>query len=128
VKIALKVAAGVVAGLAVILFVALGIQFLLGGNLTSINIHNDSNVPLRAVAIFVPGSVFSGHTTDMSPGDSGGFAVDTQMLVPLRIVFDAEGQHHEVSRRVLLPPVGAYFISIHIDSRMQVSVVRRILW
>lgn len=116
------------AGLAVILLVALGIQFLLGGNLTSINIYNDSNVPLRAVAIFVPGSVFSGHTTDMAPGDSGGFAVDTQMLVPLRIVFDAQGQHYEVSRRVLLPPVGAYFILIHIDSQMQVSVVRRILW
>jgi hypothetical protein len=128
VKIALKIAGEVAVGLGVILLVALFIQFLLSGNTTSIDGHNDSRVPLKAVAVFVPGSVFSGHPSDMPPESWGGFGAETQMVLPLRVVFDAQGQHYEVSRRVLLPPFGAYFVAIHIDPQMQVSVVRRILW
>ncbi|HYJ05755.1 MAG TPA: hypothetical protein VEX43_11510 [Chthoniobacterales bacterium] len=127
-KRALTIAAGVAVGLAVIVVVLLAIQFLISGNLTGIDVHNDSNVPLQAVAVFVPGAVASGHRSDMSPGDWGGFGVQTKMFLPLRIVFDAQGQHYEVSRRVLLPPIGAYNIKIHIDPQMQVKVVRRILW
>ncbi|MEY2564299.1 MAG: hypothetical protein QOH88_2492 [Verrucomicrobiota bacterium] len=127
-KRALTAFAAIALGLAIIFTLALGIQFLLGGNLTSINVHNDSKVPLEGVTIFAPGSESRGQFHSMGPGDSGGFAVDTQLLVPLRIVFDAGRQHYEVSRRVFLPPFGAYFIRIHIGPRMQVSVVRRILW
>jgi hypothetical protein len=127
-KRAATIVAAIALGLAIILLVALGIQFLISGNLTGIDVHNDSNRPLKSVAVFVPESVSSGHASDMSPGDWGGFAVDTRMFLPLRIVFDAEGQHYEVSRSVILPPIGAYHIAIYIDPQMQVSVVRRILW
>lgn len=127
-KIALKLAGGVAAGLAVVFLIALFIQFLLSGNLTGIDVHNDSGVALQGVAVVVPGADSRGQFHDMGPGDWGGFSVDTRMFLPLRIVFDAEGQHYEVSRPVLLPPVGAYNIAIYITPQMKVSVVRRILW
>ncbi len=127
-KIALKVAAGLAAGLAIILGIAVFIQFLLSGNLTGVDVHNDSNVHLQGVAVVVPGADSRGQFHDMAPGDWGGFGVDTRMFLPLRIVFDAGGQHYEVSHRVVLPPVGAYQVAVHIDPQMQVSVVRRILW
>ena len=127
-KRALTIAAGVAVGLAVIVVVLLAIQFLISGNLTGVDVHNDSGFALQGVAVVVPGASSRGQFDDMAPGDWGGFGVDTQMFLPLRIVFDAQGQHHEVSRRVLLPPVGAYSIKIHIDPQMNVKVVRRILW
>src|SRR5688500_133160 len=114
-KRVVTIAAGVAVGLGVIVIVLLAIQFLISGNSTSINVHNDSNVPLQAVAVFVPDSVFSGHRSDMSPGGLIGFDAQTKMFLPLRIAFDAQGQHYEVSSRVLLPPVGAYRIAIYID-------------
>jgi len=61
VKTLAKIAGGIAAGLAVIFLVAFIIQFLYSGNDTSIAVHNDSHVPLRGMAVFVPGSVFSGH-------------------------------------------------------------------
>ena len=127
-KRVLTITAGVAAGVAVVAVVLLFIQFLISGNLTGIDVHNDSGVALQGVAVVVPGASPRGQFQDMAPGDWGGFGVDTQMFVPLRIVFDAQGQHHEVSHRVLLPPIGAYHVKIHIDPGLNVRVVRRILW
>jgi hypothetical protein len=56
------------------------------------------------------------------------FSADTRMLLPVRVVFDADRRHYDVSRRVILPPIGAYIISIYIDPQMQISIVPRILW
>jgi hypothetical protein len=64
----------------------------------------------------------------MPPGSDVAFSADTRLVLPIRVAFDAGGQHHESSRRVILPPIGAYIISIYIDEQMQVSIKPRILW
>ena len=125
----LTVAAGLAAGLMVIVVFALTVQWLFFGSSTSINIFNRSNMLLHDVAVTVPGSSpFSGRPSDMGPGVSSVFSTDTHMLFPVRVTFRANGHAYEVERRVWLPPIGAYIISIYIDPEMRVSVVPRIIW
>jgi hypothetical protein len=118
----------VAVGLVAILIFALIVQWLLWDNTTSINVFNRSSVPLHSVAVVVPGSAFSGSPNEMAPGADVAFSADTRMVLPIRLAFDAGGQHHETCRRVILPPIGAYIISIYIDQQMQVSIKPRILW
>ena len=120
------VSVGAVALVAVGVF-ALSVQWLLWGNTTSINIFNHSSVSLQGVAVVVPGSASLGSTNEMPPGSDVAFSADTRLVLPIRVTFDAGGQHHESSRRVILPPI-AYIISIYIDEQMQVSIKPRILW
>jgi hypothetical protein len=127
VKKFLIIVAGVVVGLISIGIFALSVQWLFFGNTTSINVFNRSNVSLHSVAVAVPGSPFSDSRSEMPPGSDVGFSTNTRMVLPVRVAFDAAGQHHEVSRRVILPPIGAYIISIYIDEQMQVSITPRIL-
>jgi hypothetical protein len=128
VKKALTIVAGIAAGLAVILVFALAVQWLFFGNTTSINVFNHSSVFLHGVAVVVPTSAFSGSPHEMPPNSDVAFSADTRMFFPVQVAFDAEGRHYDVSRRVILPPIGAYIISIYIDQQMQVSIVPRILW
>ena len=123
----LTIIAGVAVGVAVILVLGLTVQWLFFGNTTSINVFNHSNVPLHAVAVVVPGSVFSGAPHEMPPRSDVAFSADTRMFLPVRVTFDADGRRHDVFRRVILPPIGAYIISIYIDPQMQVSIVPRVL-
>ena len=127
-KKVLTIVAGVAVGLVTILVLALAAQWLFFGNTTSINIFNRSNVSLHDFAVVVPGSTFSGPRQEMPPSSDVAFSTDTRMLLPVRITFYADGRHYDVSRRVILPPIGAYIISIYIDPQIQVSIVPRILW
>ena len=124
----LTILVGVAVGLVLILIFALAVQWLFFGNTTSINVFNRSNVSLQSVAVVVPCSAFSRSPQEMPPGSDVAFSTDTRMVLPIRVVFDAGGRHHEVFRRVILPPIGGYIISIYIDQQMQVSIAPRILW
>jgi hypothetical protein len=81
-----------------------------------------------AVAVVVLGSALSGSSHEMRPSSDIMFSADTRMLLPVRVIFDANGHHYEVSRHVILPRIGAYIISIYINEQMQVSITPRILW
>ena len=124
----LKISVGIIVGLVFIGVFALAVQWLFFDNTTSINVFNRSNAPLHSVAVVVPGSAFSGSPNEMPPGSDVGFSADTRMVLPIRVAFDAGGQHHEAFRRVILPPIGAYIISIYVDPQMRVSIKPRILW
>jgi hypothetical protein len=128
VKKFLIILAGVAVGVASIGILALTAQWLFFGNTTSINVFNRSNVSLHGVAVSVPGSAFSDSPTEMPPGGDVAFSANTRMVLPIHVAFDADGQHHEAFRRVILPPIGAYIISIYIDEQMQVSIKPRVVW
>jgi hypothetical protein len=127
VKKFLTIFAGVAVGLACIGIFALTVQCLFFGNTTSINVFNHSSVSLQSVAVIVPGSAFSSSPVEMPPGGDVVFSADTRMVLPIRVVFDADGRHYEAFRRVILPPIGAYIISICIDQQMQIAIRPRIL-
>ena len=93
----LIIVAGVAVLLAAIAVFALTVQWLFRDNTTSINIFNRSSVPLHSVAVVVPGSAFSGPPNEMPPSDDVAFSADTRMVLPIRIAFDAGGQHYEAS-------------------------------
>jgi hypothetical protein len=124
----LTIAAGGAVALVAVGVFALSVQWLLWGNTTSINIFNRSSVPLHSVAVVVPGPTSSGSTNEMPLGSDVAFSAGTRLVLPIRVAYDAGGQHHETSRRVILPAIGAYIISIYIDEQMQVSIKPRILW
>jgi len=127
VKRFLTIFAGVAVGLACIGIFALTVQWLFFGNTTSINVFNRSSVSLQSVTVMVPGSGFSGSPVEMPPGGDVVFSADTRTVLPIRVVFDADGHRYEAFRRVILPPIGAYIISIYIDEQMQISIRPRIL-
>jgi hypothetical protein len=104
------------------------VQALFFGNSTSINIDNRSGVALHSLSVVVPGSAFSGRPDEMPPRSSAAFSASTRMVMPIRVTFDADGHQHEASRRIILPPLGAYMILISVDPQMQVSIRPWILW
>jgi hypothetical protein len=124
----LKIVAALAAGAVAIAIIIACIQSLFFGNNTSINTDNRSGALLHNLAVVVPGSVFSGRPHEMAPGDSDVFSASTQMVMPIRVTFDTDGDHHEVSKRVILPPLGAYMIMISIDEHLRVSIKPWILW
>jgi hypothetical protein len=127
VKRFLTIFAGVAVGLACMGIFALTVQWLFFGNTTSMNVFNRSTVSLQRVTVMVPGSAFSSSPVEMPPGGDVVFSADTRMVLPIRVVFNADGHHYEAFRRVILPPIGAHIISIYIDQQMQISIRPRIL-
>jgi hypothetical protein len=128
VKKLVTIVARIVVGLVVILVFALTVQWLFFGSTISINVFNRWSVLLHDVAVIVPGSAFSGSPQEMPPSSNVALSAGTQMFLPIRLVFDAEGHHYDICRWMILPPIGAYIISIYIDQQMQVSIRARILW
>lgn len=124
-KRSLLILAGVVLGSAMFAAGAFTLLWLFSDNSLQIDLRNDSGVSLQNVAIIVPGASFSRLAQDMQPGDgvifSTGDSLKPRRKLPIRVVFDADGRHYDVPKKLSLAPFGSYYLTFRIQNDLAVS-------
>jgi hypothetical protein len=121
VKKLLLVFGGIAVGTFVFLSAIVGLIYLTSANEINFEVANDSKTVLHNVTLVVPG-IPDSRMEEMLPGQSFGPGMAARRKVAFRVLFDANGQHHELPAEVRALPFGLWTVWVHIDDRMQISV------